>query len=1147
MVRPNGEAPRTMEELCQPSINEQGGPIATIPIQATDFGLRHHMIQQVQNTCQFHRLPGDDANRHIAKFLEITQHMKQNGVSDGAVHLSPFSYSLTHHAIAWYDRLPRNSVYSFDDMMRKFLSKYFPPSMVTKLRNEITKFEQKPHESLFEDTINAGAGGTFMQKTLKECYELIENMTAHHNHSDTSTIRDETSRNISYTSTIESPKFVRQLEMMNKNFLEMMRQFQTVKTIDTKCKTCGGPHSFTECPAVSGYTQETAYATTGNYNSGGNFYQPQGDRNFLSYQSNNYLRPPGFNQSNVQNRYNQNQNQSYNQNQGNNHGNNQNRGTYMKENDVVMKNMQTQLTSLTNSNIELKNKFGQFMKMNTASSLGLGLLPSNIVPNPREDLKAITTQSGVTLAGPSVPPPPSKEPSLASTYSTISSPKMPEVTKDTVQPSTENIQPPVAQTQVLIDEPVVAPKLKPTIPYPSRANKQKLREKDDNLALKFVEIFTNLHFELSFADALLHMPMFALMFKSLLNNKEKFFDLATTSVNENCSVVILKKLPEKLGDLGKFLILCDFPEFDKCLALADLGGDFILEEIKACLTSKSIPPGINDTDLDLERDIFLLEELLNNDPSSPIPPKELNVEEIKTIPIDPQDQEKTTFTCPYGAFAYRRMPFGLCNAPGTFQMCMMAIFYDMIEKTMEVFMDDFLVFGDSFSSCLSHLDKMLQSPNFSSPDWDLPFEVMCDASDYAVENLAADHLSILENPHQDEIENREITKTFPLETLGMISFRSDSSTPWFADFANYHAGSFIVKGMSSQQKKKFFKDVKHSLWDDPYLFKICANQVIRRRVHDQESVDILTACHNRPTEGHHDANLTAKKVFDSSFYWPTIYRDAHDLVTRCDVCQRYGKISQRGEMLQNAIQVYEIFDVWGINFMGPFSSSKGNKYILIAVDYLSKWVEAKALPTNDARVFLKILKSLFARFRTPRAIINDRDDALWAFRTAFKTPIEYTPFKLVYEKACHLPIELKHKAYWALKHCNFDLKITGDHRKVQLNELNELRDQAYENSLIYKEKTKKIHDFNIKDRVFNVGNRVLLFNSRLKIFLGKLKIRWTRPFTVAHVFPYGTIELSQANGPNFKVNGHRLKHYFGGDIPQLVVSDLQTFPMDQRI
>nr|GEX56560.1 reverse transcriptase domain-containing protein [Tanacetum cinerariifolium] len=376
-----------------------------------------------------------------------------------------------------------------------------------------------------------------------------------------------------------------------------------------------------------------------------------------------------------------------------------------------------------------------------------------------------------------------------------------------------------------------------------------------------------------------------------------------------------------------------------------------------------------------------------------------------------------------------------------------------------------------------------------------------------LENLTADHLSRLENPHKDVFENKDINKKFPLETLRSIS---------------------------------------------------------------SGTIDILKACHEGPTGGYHGVNLTAKKVFDAGFFWPTIYRDTHDMIKSCNC---------------------EIFDVWGIDFMGQFLSLRGNRYILVAVDYFSKWVEVKALPTNDARVVVMFLKSLFARFETPRAIISDRethfcndqfskvmtkygvahrlatayhpqtsgqvefsnrgmkrilvrtvgenraswsdklDDALWAFRTAFKTTIGCTRYKLVYGKSCHLPIDLEHKAYWALKHANFDLKTTGDHRKLQLNELNKLCDQAYEISLIYKERTKKLYDSKIKNRIFNVGDQVLLFNSRLKIFSEKVKTRWSRPFTITQVFLYGTIELSQPNGPNFKVNGHRVKHYFGGDIP----------------
>ncbi|GKC13279.1 hypothetical protein Tco_1010061, partial [Tanacetum coccineum] len=212
--------------------------------------------------------------------------------------------------------------------------------------------------------------------------------------------------------------------------------------------------------------------------------------------------------------------------------------TLTRQNNVFKNELRNELTN------DIKNMMSSFFQMNTACSSGSGSRPSNTVANPRGDLKAITTRRGISYDGPPIPPPFYPLPKLME--------REPEVTKNTVQPSTENIQPLVVQTP--IDDPIVAPKPKPFIPYLSRANKQKLREKDDNLASKFVEVFQELHFELSFADALLHMPKFAPMFKSLLNNKEKLFDLAKTSINENCSAVIPKKLPEKLGDPGKFLI-----------------------------------------------------------------------------------------------------------------------------------------------------------------------------------------------------------------------------------------------------------------------------------------------------------------------------------------------------------------------------------------------------------------------------------------------------------------------------------------------------------------------------------------------------------------------------------------------------------------
>ncbi|GKB58402.1 putative nucleotidyltransferase, ribonuclease H, partial [Tanacetum coccineum] len=460
------------------------------------------------------------------------------------------------------------------------------------------------------------------------------------------------------------------------------------------------------------------------------------------------------------------------------------------------------------------------------------------------------------------------------------------------------------------------------------------------------------------------------------------------------------------------------------------------------------------------------------------------------------------------------------------------------------------------------------------------------------EDLAVDHLSWFESPHMEVLTEREIADKFSDEHLMVLKSKFKDDESWYADFVNYIVGKVVPLNWTFEKRKRFFSQVKTYFWEEPYAFKLCADNIMRRCVAGSETLEILAHCHSGPTGGHHSATV-AKKVSESGFYWPSVFKDANEYVRRCDACQRSGNISLWNEMPQNNIQLCEVFDVWGLDFMGPFPQSRGNKYILVAVDYVSKWVEAQALPTNDARVVVKFLRSLFARFGVPKALISDRgthfcnsqlekalqrygvthklstayhpqsngqtkvtnraikhilersvrynpkdwseklNDALWAFRTAYKTPTGCTPFRLVYGKACHLPVEIEHKARWALKQCNMDLTLASESRLMQLNELAELRDGAYENTRIYKERTKKWHDSRLRgDKDFKVGDKVLLYNSRLKMYPGKLKSKWSGPNIVKTVYPHGAIEITDKDGFSFKVNGQRLKKYYGGTISE---------------
>ncbi|GJR55322.1 reverse transcriptase domain-containing protein [Tanacetum coccineum] len=557
--------------------------------------------------------------------------MKIPNVPNTSVKLMLFPFSLEGAARIWLEKEPPRSIETWDDLVSKFINKFFPPSKTTNLRNEITRFQQKFDETFYEawdrfndllrgcphhgfselhqldtfynalnsndqDSLNSAAGGNFLDKMPRECLKIIESK---------SKVRQ--SRNkavVAKMSTSSSTQAVSSdvaelKDMVRALILDRKNQTPTsapVKAVEQSCVTCGGGHSYQNCPATNSnmyhdnIQEYVSQAAAANFNQANSGYRPP--------MVSNQIRPPGF--PPVQNPHANNQN---NFNRGNNfnqnRGNNFNQGQIYRppvhqpvvnqpvahqgpapqthgvscvktdfervchSHDAVLRNMQNLDQNLQSQMANLTDMLSKFVTANTASTSGSGTLPGNTITNPKEDLKGITTRSGATIQGPK-----------AINHDT-------EVTKDTMPPanngSTEDVQPPVVQIQSRNPNPephvapVVTPVPKASIPFPSRRNDERRKEKANDQIEKFYEIFRDLSFEISFTDALMLMPKFASTLKTLIGNKEKLSELARTPLNENCSAVILNKLPKKLGDPGRFLIPCEFTGITTCNALADLG------------------------------------------------------------------------------------------------------------------------------------------------------------------------------------------------------------------------------------------------------------------------------------------------------------------------------------------------------------------------------------------------------------------------------------------------------------------------------------------------------------------------------------------------------------------------------------------------
>nr|GEY62612.1 DNA-directed DNA polymerase [Tanacetum cinerariifolium] len=984
-------------------------------------------------------------------------------------------------ARTWLDKEPPHSILTWEDLVSKFINQFFPPSKTTYLRNEIINFFQKPNETFNEawerfkdllrqcphhdffklhqldtfynalnpndqDALDSAVGGNFLDKMPRECLSIIEKKLD-----------------------IRMNHFEKSLNDIKASFFTPTAP---IKAVDEVCVMCGANHSYNHCPLTrSGNEFPIFHDNIQQFQTAavGNFIQGNHNPNLSSQ-----MRPPGFNQPNQQNNQNNqncyqgnNFNPNHNKNRQNNQGivyqnPPQQAATYQAPVLQNSKNQQEFQKGFERKQEEFQNMMMNFMQnFNNNKASSSSSLPSNTIPNPRNEAKAITTRSEKD-----------KEP---------------------------------------IVEPFGVPKPKANLPYPSRLAKEKIREKDDILAAKFMEIFRDFHFELSFADALIHMSKFAPMFQKFLNNKDKLIELTKTPLNENCSAVVLKKLPEKLGDPGRFLIPCDFLEFDNCLALADLGASINLMPLS--IWKKLRLPTLNNTKMVLK----LADRTIS---------KPTGVAENVFVKVG-----KFYFPTDFVVLDFIADPQVLLILGRPFLSTAHALI-DVYEREITLRHDEqslTLKCGDTPS---------ISYNNFESLNKVDLIDATCEEYSQEVLDFLTYDFLLLEEADafiaiDDEPISSEINATYydpEGDILILEALLNNDPLPPLPNQKDYfpevHKDLKVLKSRKQAIAWKL-TDIKgidpefcsHKiLLEEDYSPKVQSQRRVNPKIHDVMKKDV-------------------EKLLDGGLIYPI-----------SDSPWDHFPLPFMDQMLERLAgnEYYCFLDGFSGYFQIPIDP-KDQEKTTFTCPY--RTFAYKRMPfglCNASGTFQRCMMAIFHDMIEQTMEVFMDDFSIFAFRT-LKEKLTEAPILMApnWDQPFELICDASDFAVGVILGQRIEKHFRPIHYASKTMTEAEANYTTTEKEMLAVERAKKLHDSKIKNRIFNIDDQVLLFNSHLKIFSGKLKTRRSSPFTITEVYPYGTAKLSHADGSNFKVNCHRLKHYYRGDVPPIEIPDFQTFPKDQ--